>query len=127
MAVAFPQIRIGEPLRHKALSVFPLFSESTHAVEYLLADEAIRDQMLTVEEISEGGSVPELLVDNKADIRVLFIEGEELVGAKQNRILNTSLPCRIKLNTGNCRKNIDTDRFASHTKKRARFRKVSES
>jgi hypothetical protein len=44
-----------------------------------------------VEEISEGGSVPDLLVDNQGDVRVLFIEGEELVGAKQNRILNTSV------------------------------------
>jgi len=35
--------------------------------------------------------VPDLLVENKSDMRVLFIEGEELVGAKQNRILNTSV------------------------------------
>ena len=41
--------------------------------------------------ISEGGSVPDLLVENKGDVRVLFLEGEELVGAKQNRILNTSV------------------------------------
>src|ERR1022692_4567963 len=31
---------------------------------------------------SEGGSVPDLLVENSGDIRVLFLEGEELVGAK---------------------------------------------
>ena len=35
----------------------------------------------------------------RGDIRVLFLEGEELVGAKQNRILNTSvlLPARSKI------------------------------
>src|SRR5580704_7886478 len=91
MAVAFPQIRVGEPLRFKALSVFPLFAPSKSSVEYALADEVMRDQLLTVHEISEGGSVPELLVENKSDWRVLFIEGEELVGAKQNRVLNTSI------------------------------------
>ena len=32
-----------------------------------------------------------MLVENKGNIRVLFIEGEELVGAKQNRILNMSV------------------------------------
>jgi len=37
------------------------------------------------------GSVPDLLVDNRGDVRVLFLEGEELIGAKQNRILNTSV------------------------------------
>jgi hypothetical protein len=91
MAVAFPQVRIGEPVRFKTLSVFPLFTEPNGSVEYVLADEAIRDQLLTVQEVSEGGSVPELLVENKSEFRVLFIEGEELVGAKQNRILNTSI------------------------------------
>jgi transposase len=46
---------------------------------------------VTVQEVSEGGSVPDLLVENSGDTRVLFLEGEELVGAKQNRILNTSV------------------------------------
>ena len=44
-----------------------------------------------IEEVDEGGSVPDLLVENKGDVRVLFIEGEELIGAKQNRVLNTSV------------------------------------
>jgi hypothetical protein len=99
MAVAFPQIRVGEPLSYQALSVFPLFTQSKSSVEYALADEALRDQLLTVQEVSEGGSVPELLVENKADMRVLFIEGEELVGAKQNRILNTSILVAAKSKT----------------------------
>jgi hypothetical protein len=30
-------------------------------------------------------------VENKGDLRVLFLEGEQLIGAKQNRILNTSV------------------------------------
>ena len=99
MAVTIPQVRVGEPIRHKALSVFPLFTEPNGSVDYLLADEAIRDQMLAVQEVSEGGSVPELLVENKGDFRVLFIEGEELVGAKQNRILNTSILVAAKSKT----------------------------
>jgi hypothetical protein len=99
MAVAFPQIRVGEPLRYKALSVFPLFTQSKASVEYALADEAIRDQLLTVQEVSDAGSVPELLVENKSNLRVLFIEGEELVGAKQNRILNTSILVAAKSKT----------------------------
>ncbi len=99
MAVRFPQIRVGEPLRFKALAVFPLFTTAKSSVEYALADEVLRDQLLTVHETSEGGSVPELLVENKSDWRVLFIEGEELVGAKQNRILNTSIMVAAKSKT----------------------------
>lgn len=91
MSLAFPEVRIGTPLRYKSLTVFPLFAPASEPVQYLLASEAIGDKLLSVDEVSEGGSVPELLVENRADIRVLFIEGEELVGAKQNRILNTSI------------------------------------
>jgi hypothetical protein len=91
MTVALPELRVGEPQRLETLSVFPLFSNSSSTVDYRLADEALSDESLLVEEVSEGGSVPNLLVENKGDVRVLFLEGEELVGAKQNRVLNTSV------------------------------------
>ncbi len=91
MSVIIPEVRVGQPLRYKSLSVFPLFAESSGNIDYLLVDEAIEKKLLTVEEVSEAGSVPDLLVENKGNTRVLFIEGEELIGAKQNRILNTSI------------------------------------
>ena len=91
MAVTFPEIRIGNPVRCDGLAVFPLFAEPSGRVGYALSDDAISDGTVTVEEVSEAGSVPDLSVENKGEIRVLFLEGEELVGAKQNRILNTSV------------------------------------
>jgi hypothetical protein len=86
-----PEIRVGEPIRYEALAVFPLFSSCEGGVEYLLSDEAIMAGSVNVEEVSEGGSVPHLLVTNHGDSKVLFLEGEELRGAKQNRVLNTSV------------------------------------
>jgi hypothetical protein len=91
MSVALPTLRVGDPVRYQSLSVFPLFSDGNGGVEYRLADEALADESVAVEEVDESGSVPDLLVENKGDIRVLFLEGEELIGAKQNRILNTSV------------------------------------
>jgi len=91
MSVALPTLRVGDPIRHQSLSVFPLFSESNGGVEYRLSDEALSDESVAVQEVDESGSVPDLLVENKGDVRVLFLEGEELVGAKQNRILNTTV------------------------------------
>ena len=91
MVVAIPELRVGDPQRHGSLSVFPLFAEPNGKVDYRLSDEALADESILVEEVSESGSVPDLLVENKGDLRVLFLEGEELVGAKQNRILNTSV------------------------------------
>ncbi len=94
-----PGIRVGNPISHESLTVFPLFAEANAQVEYLLSDEAIQAGSVTVQEVSESGSVPDLLFENLGDMRVLFLEGEELVGAKQNRILNTSvlLPARSKI------------------------------
>src|SRR4051812_13164428 len=86
-----PEVRVGDPARHESLTVFPLFSPPDGSIDYLLSDEAIQAGSVTVEEVNEGGSVPNLLVNNAGDHRVLFLEGEELRGAKQNRVLNTSV------------------------------------
>ena len=39
----------------------------------------------------QAGSVPFLKVANRADRPLLPLDGEELLGAKQNRILNTTV------------------------------------
>jgi len=41
--------------------------------------------------VFEAGSVPELLVKNLAPSPVLILDGEELIGAKQNRIVNLTI------------------------------------
>jgi hypothetical protein len=87
----FPEIQIGTPIRHGSLSAFPLFTNTDSSVDYVLSDESLKTGSVTVREISESGSVPNLSVENQGDRQVLFLEGEELVGAKQNRVLNTSV------------------------------------
>jgi hypothetical protein len=92
MTFTLPKIRVGNPLSCDTLTVFPLFGESSGGGErYVLSDEAIDGEMVSVTEVSEDGSVPDLLVENRGDTRVLFLEGEELIGAKQNRVLNISV------------------------------------
>jgi hypothetical protein len=56
--------------------------------------EALAAKDVTVTEVSAGGSVPELMVINRGNGPVLLIDGEELAGAKQNRVLNTSILLR---------------------------------
>jgi hypothetical protein len=99
MPVAFPEIRVGQALRHEALAVFPLFTSQASGLEYLVSDEALEGGSVAVEEVSEAGSVPTLTVDNRGDTLVLFIEGEELRGARQNRVLNTSVLAAAKKKT----------------------------
>jgi len=59
--------------------------------DWLTLDEAMAAGALEVTEVSHAGSVPALRVVNRGDRAVLLLDGEELVGAKQNRILNTSV------------------------------------
>lgn len=52
---------------------------------------AMADGGLAVTETSEAGAVPELRVANGGALPVLLLDGEEIVGAKQNRIVNVSV------------------------------------
>ncbi len=97
--LAFPEIQIGSPLCHQSLTVFPLFAPASDKVPYLLSEPALTSGQVTVEEVNEAGSVPTLVVNNQADSLVLFLEGEELRGAKQNRVLNTSVLVAAKTRT----------------------------
>jgi hypothetical protein len=87
----FRDIRVGSPVQFGSLAVFPLFTETVRPIDYLLSDEGIEAGTVSVSEISQEGSVPALVVENKDRHRILFLEGEELRGAKQNRILNTTV------------------------------------
>jgi hypothetical protein len=91
MSLTLPTLEVGEPIDHDGLAVFPLFADGAGQVEYSLAEEALAGGTAVIEEVSEAGSVPDLLVENRGTNRILLLEGEELKGAKQNRILNTSV------------------------------------
>lgn len=73
-------------------AAFPLLGAGgASAANYLRLDEALPTQGFRVTEVSEGGSVPELLVHNELDRPVLLLDGEQLTGAKQNRIVNLTI------------------------------------
>jgi hypothetical protein len=85
------QLKVGRKQAHKNLAIYPLLSAYAISLDYLLLDEALSDNLIQVVEVSEGGSVPQLKAVNKAARMVLILDGEELVGAKQNRIVNTTI------------------------------------
>ena len=90
-------LELGAPVAHRNLAVVPLLLADGVEVSdpgYLVLDEALEAKRCRVTEVSEGGSVPELLFVNEADRPILLLDGEELVGAKQNRVLNVTLAGR---------------------------------
>ena len=73
------------------LQVFGLRGRPASRLNYLTLDEALTTKHFRVDEISESGSVPQLKLQNDVDQRVFVMAGEQLIGAKQNRVLNASL------------------------------------
>ena len=86
-------LEIGAPVVHRQMAMFPLLNRKSDAASrtYVTLDEALESSTAQVREVSDGGSVPELLFKNLGERPVLLVEGEELVGAKQNRTLNVSI------------------------------------
>lgn len=74
-----------------AVSVLPLIAGQTSAFQYLSLSAAMARGLLVITELSKEGRVPNLNVRNDSELPVLLLDGEELKGAKQNRILNTSV------------------------------------
>ena len=84
-------LKLGRRQFFKNLTVFALLSDYAANLDYCTLDEALAEDLIEVMEVSRGGSVPELKVLNKSDRMVLILDGEDLVGAKQNRIVNTTI------------------------------------
>lgn len=84
-------LSLSAPQAFANLAVFPLVAGASQVPDYIVLDEALMRKLARVTEISEGGSVPELAFENDADVGVLLLDGEELVGARQNRVLNITV------------------------------------
>jgi len=89
-------IKVGEPMVYGGLAVFPLMGETNGNRDYLTLNEAFQKKGIEISEVSEGGSVPELRLKNNLDKDVFAADGEALLGAKQNRVLNSSIYVKAK-------------------------------
>jgi hypothetical protein len=85
------ELRTGEPKMLHGFGLWPLLAPPRPEPAYLTLVEALALPAFRITEVSEGGSVPTLRVFNDSPHHILLFDGEELKGAKQNRILNTSI------------------------------------
>ncbi len=90
---ALTHVEAAGPSTFKHLSIFPLHRSTLPASEpdYLLLDDAIAHGLARITEAGGGGSVPEIKFENDADKPVLLLDGEELLGAHQDRALNLTI------------------------------------
>ena len=84
-------LKLGDPTEYENLAIVPLFHKQRNTPKYITLKEGLTKSVLEVEEMEDGASVNEILIRNKSDAKALLFEGEELLGAMQNRILNVSV------------------------------------
>ena len=96
IAHALEELDLGSAQTFRNLTVVPLIRRGwaggeDEASPYLTLDEAVARELLFIRELPGAASVPELEAENRGDRPVLLVDGDQLVGAKQNRIINLSI------------------------------------
>ena len=98
VAAALDAITLGPAVIVSNLTMIPLLFKDSPILEprssnfeYSVLDEALASGLVEITEISEQGSVPDLRLINRGLRPVLIVDGEELLGAKQNRIVNLTI------------------------------------
>src|SRR5260370_19195150 len=85
-------IEIGGHQQYEALEIFHLrWATNGNGVDYFTLDEALEGKWIEVAEFSENGLVPQIKIINRSNRMVFLMAGEQVVGCKQNRVLNASI------------------------------------
>src|SRR4051812_18959559 len=90
-------LRVGEPDVSGPLAVFPVFGPEPR-LAYVTFATALK-QGLKIKELDRSASVNDIQVENPLDVPVLLYEGEEVLGAQQNRTFDVTIlvPSRTSL------------------------------
>ena len=94
IAQTLSSITFGPEVTLDNLTMVPLLDERPAGASipnYIVLDDALAHGYVDITEVSEAGSVPDLRVINKGPHPVLIVDGEELVGARQNRVVNLTI------------------------------------
>ena len=83
-------LRLGSPQTAGRLTLVPVFHDGP-ALEYMTFANAQKDGTAEITEVGWLGAVSTLAVKTSSKVPVLMIDGEILVGLKQNRVLNTTI------------------------------------
>jgi len=84
-------VRAGEAVTCRNLTMFPLLGGAAGDPTYRTLQQAVTGGTVSIREMGRGGSVPRLRLQNRGQHPVLLLDGEELLGAQQNRVLNLTI------------------------------------
>ena len=84
-------IEVENIITYKNMTTVGLKGLNFPEIEYLTLNEVMGKNLIEITEVDESGIVSTLNVTNNGDSSVLLFDGEEVKGAKQNRVLNTTI------------------------------------
>jgi hypothetical protein len=92
LGAALGRLALAPRQAHKSLTLWPLFwtDGPPEGLEYVTLTDALAGGGLVIAELQSGASVPHVVVRNRGPVATLILFGEELVGARQNRVANAS-------------------------------------
>jgi len=85
------RLTLGKPQTLHNLTIVPLAAPSGPAPRFEVLGDALRAGTAQINELSAAGSVPTIKLTNRGSKPVLLLDGEELLGCKQNRIVNLTI------------------------------------
>lgn len=85
------EIKVNAVQREKELTILQFSTMKQDTFKYISLAKAIEKNLLEIREISQSGDVNNLIVFNLAKDYVFLMDGDILEGAKQNRVVNTSV------------------------------------
>lgn len=87
------EYRVTGPFKHENLAVYLLHAkaEARRDEQFLTLDEGLRKGLVSVHEKKGGGSVQELIIQNRSDFPLYLQEGDRLSGGQQDRTVQTPL------------------------------------
>jgi hypothetical protein len=91
VAQALDSLYPGMPRNEGGLVLVPLLTSHDIHASYLLADESLERGRLHLQEVSGSGHRQYLEARNQGHRPVLLHEGDQLSGASQNRVMNTTV------------------------------------
>ena len=85
------QLRFGLPISYRGLGLVPLYAEPAPSPKpYVTLQTALAKRLVTITE-QPNATVPSLRLINEGACAVLIIDGDEVAGGRQNRVVNTTV------------------------------------
>jgi hypothetical protein len=110
------ELDLGQAVEFGGLTVYPLLGADEGGVDYLTAPEALDVGLVNVSELDRP-NVPSLNVTNIADVPVLFVEGQTLIGGDQNRTMNVTVLIPAKAETAIPVSCVEAHRWGAATRR----------